>query len=69
MKKAGLAIFVIGSLITLFTGFKFVTREKVIDIGEIQISRDKTHKLDWSPMVGVAVMVVGGAIFFLSKKR
>lgn len=69
MKKAGLAIFVIGLLITLFTGFKFVTREKVIDIGEIQISRDKTHKLDWSPMVGVAVMVVGGAIFFLSKKR
>jgi hypothetical protein len=69
MKKAGLAIFVIGLLITLFTGFKFVTKEKVIDIGELQISRDKTHKLDWSPMVGIAVMVVGGAIFLLSKKR
>ena len=59
----------IGLLITLFTGFKFVTKEKVIDIGELQISRDKTHKLDWSPMVGIAVMVVGGAIFLLSKKR
>lgn len=69
MKQAGLAIFVIGLLITIFTGFKYVTREKVVDIGEIQISRDKTHNLAWSPLVGVAVMVVGGVVFFLSKNK
>lgn len=69
MKQAGLAIFVIGLLITIFTGFKYVTREKVVDIGEIQISRDKTHNLAWSPLVGVAVMAVGGVVFFLSKKK
>lgn len=69
MKQAGLAIFVIGLLITIFTGFQFVTREKVVDIGQIQISRDKTHNLAWSPLVGVAVMAVGGVVFFLSKKK
>jgi len=69
MKHAGIAIFLIGLLITIFTGFKFVTREKVVDIGQIQVSRDKTHNLAWSPLVGVAVMAVGGAVFFLSKKK
>jgi hypothetical protein len=69
MKQAGIAIFVIGLLITIFTGFKYVTREKVVDIGEIQISRDKTHNLAWSPLVGVAVMAVGGVVFFLSYKK
>lgn len=69
MKQAGIAIFVIGLLITVFTGFKYVTREKVVDIGEIQISRDKTHNLAWSPLVGVAVMAVGGVVFFLSRKK
>jgi hypothetical protein len=69
MKQAGLAIFVIGLLITIFTGFKYVTREKVVDIGEIQISRDKTHNLAWSPLVGVAVMAVGGVVLFLGKKK
>lgn len=69
MKQAGLAIFVIGLLITIFTGFQFVTREKVVDVGQIEISRDKTHNLAWSPLVGVAVMAVGGVVFFLGKKK
>jgi hypothetical protein len=62
MKKAGIIILVVGLAITLFTGFNFVTREKVLDVGELQISRDKKHNLSWSPLVGVVVMVIGGGI-------
>ena len=69
MKKIGLVILVIGLLITLFTGFKYITREKVVDIGEIQISRDKTNRVSWSPLVGVVVMVVGGGILLLGPKK
>lgn len=69
MKKTGLIILVIGLVITLFTGFKFITREKVVDIGEIQISRDKTNRVSWSPLIGVAVMVVGGGILLLGPKK
>lgn len=69
MKKIGLVVLVIGLLITLFTGFKFITREKVVDIGEIQISRDKTNTVSWSPLIGVAVMVVGGGMLLLGPKK
>jgi hypothetical protein len=69
MKKIGLVVLVIGLLITLFTGFKYITREKVVDIGEIQISRDKTNRVSWSPLVGVAVMVIGGGMFLFGPKE
>lgn len=69
MKKIGLVVLVIGLLITLFTGFKYITREKVVDLGEIQISRDKTNRVSWSPLVGVAVMVIGGGMFLFGPKE
>jgi hypothetical protein len=69
MKKTGLIILVIGILMTLLAGFKFVTREKVVDIGNIQITRDKNHSLVWSPLIGIAVMIVGGGILLVGAKK
>ena len=69
MKTAGIIILVVGLAITLITGFNFVTREKVLDVGELQISRDKKHNLSWSPLVGVVVMVIGGGILLFGVKK
>jgi hypothetical protein len=70
MKKAGSFIFIIGLLATVFTGFNFVTREKVVDIGELEIMGNKNHSLAWKPALGLGVMIVGGIAFaFGSKKR
>ncbi|MCC5931323.1 MAG: hypothetical protein JJU28_18890 [Cyclobacteriaceae bacterium] len=69
MKKTGLIILVIGILITIFTGFNYITKEKVVDIGEIQITRDKKHSVGWSPLIGVAVMAVGGGIMLFGMKK
>lgn len=68
MKKTGIAILVIGILITIFTGFQFITKEKVVDIGELQITRDKKHNIAWSPLIGVAMMAVGGGILLFGAK-
>jgi hypothetical protein len=54
MKKAGLIILVIGLLLTAYTGFNFITKEKVVDIGKVEITRDKDHDVTWSPIVGIA---------------
>jgi hypothetical protein len=69
MKKTGLIILAIGLLLTAYTGFNFVTREKVVDIGNIQITKDKDHDIAWSPIIGVVVMVVGGGIYLMGKKK
>jgi len=69
MKKTGIIIIIIGLGLTIFTAFTFFTREKVVDIGKIQITRDEPHHLNWSPLAGIAVMVIGGAVVWLSSKK
>lgn len=69
MKKAGLIIMVFGLLIILFTGFRYVTTEKIVEIGNLEITADKTNRIDWSQAAGAAVIVIGGIIFFTGKKK
>jgi hypothetical protein len=69
MKKAGVIIFIIGLIVTVFTGLKFVTREKVVDIGKLEISADKNHSLSWSPVMGIVIMVIGAGAFMVGLKK
>jgi len=69
MKRTGLIVLVVGLLITLFTGFNFFTREKVVDIGELEISANKKHSVNWSPYVGVVVMVIGAGMYLTASKK
>ena len=54
---------------SLYTGFNYVTREKVVDIGDIEITADKNHTASWSPFIGIGVMVIGGVVFLYGKKK
>ena len=69
MKKAGIFIIILGLVLTIFTAVTFFTREKVADLGEVQITRNKSHHLNWSPLIGVAVMGVGGVVLLMSPKK
>jgi hypothetical protein len=68
MKKAGIIILILGLVLTLVTTVTFFTREKIVDMGEIQISANKRHKLNWSPFIGLGVMAVGGVLMLVPKK-
>jgi len=69
MKTTGIAILAIGILFTIYTGFKFVTKEKVVDIGPVEITRDKSHWVEWSPFLGIAIIIAGGAILVFGAKK
>lgn len=69
MKKIGIIVFIVGLGITLITGFNYITREKVVDIGNIKISRNKNHTVQWSPILGIALMSVGGGVFLFGLKK
>lgn len=69
MKTTGIVLLVAGLLLTIYTSFSFFTKEKVIDIGELEVTADKEHKLNWSPIVGIIIMVVGGVITWQGSKK
>jgi hypothetical protein len=69
MKKAGIVIILLGLVLTLFTAVTIFTREKVVDIGGLEITANKPHHLNWSPLIGIAVMGVGGVVLLMSSKK
>ncbi|PKP34114.1 MAG: hypothetical protein CVU00_08275 [Bacteroidetes bacterium HGW-Bacteroidetes-17] len=69
MRKIAIIIILIGLGLTIFTAITFFTKEKIVDIGELEITTNKPHHINWSPFVGLAVMAVGGLVFWQSSKK
>ena len=69
MKKAGIIIFIVGVALTVFTTFQFFTKEKVADLGVIEVTKEKPHSISWSPLIGIAVMGLGGVLLWKGSKK
>jgi uncharacterized membrane protein YidH (DUF202 family) len=67
-KLLGLILIVLGLIALAWGGFTYKTSEKVIDIGPIQATREKTHNVPLSPIAG-AIAVVGGVVLLLVAKK
>lgn len=68
-KTIGFVLIAIGILMIAYTEFNFVTTEKVVDIGPLNINKDKNHFIGWSPIIGVVVLVGGILLTVFTKKR
>jgi hypothetical protein len=62
-------LIVLGVSALAYEGFTYTTREKVIDLGPLQVTAEKTKTLPLPPIVG-AIALVGGIVLlvFGSKK-
>ena len=70
MKKTlGIVLVVIGIIMIVYTGFNFVTTEKVVDLGPIEINKEKNNSVKWPPVVGIILIVGGIAVIVLDKKK
>jgi uncharacterized membrane protein YidH (DUF202 family) len=65
----GIVITIIGILMIMYTGFNYATKEKVVDLGAMQISVEKNHPVKWSPTIGVILMIGGIIIIALDKRK
>ena len=69
MKKVGILILLLGLGLMLFTAFTFFTTENVVKVGSLEITRNKPHHLNWSPLIGIAVMGAGGVLLWRSSRQ
>jgi len=72
MKKytlTGIILIVVGIIALAYQGITYTTREKVVDIGPIQVSADKTKTLPLPPIVGGVALLGGIALLVIGNKR
>ena len=60
---------IVGLLMTIYTGFTYVTQDKILDVGGLEITKDDHYTISWQPYVGIAAMVIGGVVLVLGRKQ
>ena len=69
MKNLGI-ILIVGGLIMIFiTGFNIVTKRKVVDLGPLEINKEENHPVQWSPIIGVGILVAGVMVYVTNKNK
>ena len=67
-RKTGIILIVIGVLMMIYTGFTYVTKEKVVDVGPVEINKEERHPVQWSPIVG-GLLLVGGLVMVATSRK
>ena len=67
-KALGIVLIVLGLIGVGWGGFTYTTREKVVDIGPIHATRDKTHDIPLPPIAG-ALVLIGGVVLLVAGKK
>jgi len=66
-KLLGIALIILGVCALAWGGFTYKTREKVVDIGPIEATREKTHHIPVAPIAGGIAVAAGLAVLAVSK--
>ncbi|SHN00744.1 YidH family protein [Flavobacterium xinjiangense] len=68
LKNLGIGMVIIGIVMMAYTGFNYVTTEKVVDFGPIQVNKEVNHPINWSPIAGI-ILAVGGIVLIVTSKK
>jgi hypothetical protein len=59
----------VGVIAFAYQGITYTTREKVVDLGPIQVTADKTKTLPLPPIVGAIALVGGIVLLVMGNKK
>jgi uncharacterized membrane protein YidH (DUF202 family) len=68
MKLVGIVLVILGVVGLAYGGFTWTTREKVVDVGPLQVTRDKTQSLPLPPIAG-GVCLIAGVVLLVGTAR
>jgi len=57
-------LIIVGILVFAYQGISYTSREKVIDLGPVQVTAEKTRTFPLPPIVG-GITLVGGIVLLL----
>jgi uncharacterized membrane protein HdeD (DUF308 family) len=69
MKILGIILIVIGIGVFVFQGVRSTQKEKVIDVGPVEISKQVERSDSWQLYVAGGIAVVAGLILVLTSRK
>lgn len=69
MKLLGIVLIVLGVIGVLYGGFTWTTKDKVVDLGPVEVSTEKTHSVPLPPIAGAISLIAGTALVVMSGRR
>ena len=64
----GIILIVVGLVALAYQGINYTTREKVVDLGPLQVTAEKSKTLPLPPIVG-GIALVGGIVLLVLVSR
>jgi hypothetical protein len=68
MRTAGIVLIVIGLIGLAYGGISWTTRDKVVDLGPVEVTKNKTQSIPLPPLAG-GLCVIAGVVLAVTAKR
>ena len=69
MKQVGIILIVLGVLALVYQGIQYTSREKIIDIGSLEVSADTKKTIPLPPIVGGIALVAGITLVLADRRK
>jgi hypothetical protein len=65
----GIVLIVLGLAALAYQGVSYTTKEKVLDIGPITATAERTKRIALPPVVGIVAVVAGVALLVVGSRK
>jgi hypothetical protein len=69
MRIIGIVLIILGGLALAYQGFTYVTREKVAEVGPVQVTAEREKTVWIPPVVGGAAIAAGAVMLVLGSRK
>ena len=69
LRVLAIVLIVAGVLALFVPAVNFSTREEVLDVGPVEVTREERHSVPLSPLLGGAAIVIGIGLLVTGKRR
>ncbi len=64
-----IVLIAVGILAFAYQGFTYTTREKVVDLGPVHVTTERTKTIPLPPVLGMIAAVSGFVLLVVSRKK
>ncbi len=69
MKAIGIVLITLGILMFVFSGFNYTKKEKVVDLGPLEINKSEKEHVGWPVYAGGIAVLAGVVVLAVSRKK